>query len=230
MKTVLQAKGLQKTFPIDMISKLDVSLPTQPQVLLHDVDHLCKVGTPCSHPSRVNVQVLKGSFQDGEGDDLHVHECVSIKPDDPMSGILSGWDKLGLDHRKRTSLQRLSVSKECLKQARQQRNTSLETVAELTKKIDRLKQRDTSLGFQNTNTVDDYNNESDDSTAFEKTGINVSQLYDGRGKYSTMDFMTGEGDDHRVLVHVSIKHNTQTTVPAREESISHDSSALPSRT
>ena len=92
-----------------------------------------------------------------------------------MSGILSGWDKIGLDHRKRTSLQRLSVSKERLKQ----RDTALETIAELTKKLERLKQRDTPHGFQNTNPADADNNENDDATAFEKAGINVNQLYDG---------------------------------------------------
>ncbi len=175
--------------------------------------------------SRVNVQGLKGSFKTGEGDDLHVHAGVSINPGAPMSGILSGWDKLGLDHRKRTSLQRLSVSKERLKQ----RDTALETVAKLTKKLERLKQRDTAHVFQNTNPADAYSNESDDATAFEKAGINVNQLYDGRGKHSTMGFMTGEGDDRRVLVHVPIKHSTQTTVPAREapDEISHHSSAMP---
>jgi hypothetical protein len=172
--------------------------------------------------SRVTLQGLKGSLKTGEGDDLHVHAGVSIKPGAPMSGILSGWDKLGLDHRKRTSLQRLSVSKERLKQ----RDTALETVAKLTKKLERLKQRDTTHGFQNT-PADAYNNESDDATAFEKAGINVNQLYDGRGKHSTMGFMTGEGDDRRVLVHMPMKHSTQATVPAREAPISHHISAMP---
>ena len=109
----------------------------------------------------------------------------------------------------------------------QLRPTALETVAELTKKLERLKQRDTAHEFQNTNPADAYNNERDDATAFEKAGINVNQLYDGRGKHSTMGFMTGEGDDRRVLVHVPIKHSTPTTVPAREAPISHDSSAMP---
>jgi hypothetical protein len=42
-----------------------------------------------------------------------------------------------------------------------------------------------------------------------------------------MRFMTGEGDNRRVLVHVPIKHSTQIRVPARETPISHDSSAMP---
>jgi len=42
-----------------------------------------------------------------------------------------------------------------------------------------------------------------------------------------MRFMTGEGDNRRVLVHVPIKHSTQTTVPAREAPIPHHISAMP---
>ncbi len=66
-----------------------------------------------------------------------------------------------------------------LKRSSQTKDTVLETIAELTKKLERLKQRDTPHGFQNTNPAYADNNESDDATAFEKAGINVNQLYDG---------------------------------------------------